>query len=178
MKADINTDTNENIELPEVTTNPSVEDDIIDIKFENPKKKFRINGDNSKMIEICPTDVNIVVRLKDVYGKLDKLAQRAGSLLVDKDDAENLTDQEKIESTADALMELDLEMRDLIDYLFDSKVSPVIADNISMYTPVNGEFWFEHCIEKLSSLYQNNFNKEFNKMKEKIRKKTSHITGR
>lgn len=183
--ADITAETNESIELPDVPAteetkaeepiNESVVEDIVDIKIENPKKKFRINGDNSKMIELCPTDVNIVVRLKDVYGKLDKLANRAGSLLVDKEEA---TESEMIESTANALADLDKEMRDLIDFLFDSPISNILADGVSMYTPINGEFWFEHCIDVLSRLYTNNFNREFARMKEKIHKKTSRVTGR
>lgn len=149
--------------------------DIIDIELESPKKKFRINGDNSKIIELNPSDINIVVRLQDTYKKLNTLANRAGALLADKQDA---TDEETIKSVGDSLTQLDTEMRELIDSLFDSPVSDVIASDINMYSPVNGEFWFEHCIEVLSNLYTNNFNTEFKKMQEKIRKRTSKLTGK
>lgn len=152
-----------------------VMDNVIDIQLQNPKKKFRINGDNSKIIELNPSDVNIVVRLKDTYKKLNTLATRAGALLADKEDA---SDEEAIARVSDGLETLDTEMRELIDKLFDSPVSDVLADGMNMYSPVNGEFWFEHCIEVLSNLYTNNFNAEFKKMQENIRKQTRKITGK
>lgn len=149
-------------------------EDVIDIQLQNPRKKFRINGDNSKIIEIDPSDVNIVVRLQGTYKKLNSLATRAGSLLVDQEEA---TDEEAIARASEALRQLDTEMRELIDELFNSPVSTVLASERNMYSPVNGEFWFEHCIEVLSNLYTNNFNSEFKKMQEKIRKRTNKFTG-
>lgn len=152
-----------------------VMDNVIDIQLQNPKKNFRINGDNSKIIELNPSDVNIVVRLKDTYKRLNTLATRAGALLADKQDA---SDEETITRVSEGLETLDTEMRELIDKLFDSPVSGVLADGMNMYSPVNGEFWFEHCIEVLSNLYTNNFNAEFKKMQENIRKQTRKITGK
>ena len=152
-----------------------VMDNVIDIQLQNPKKKFRINGDNSKIIELNPSDVNVVVRLKDTYKKLNTLATRAGALLADKEDA---SDEEAIARVSEGLETLDTEMRELIDKLFDSPVSDVLANGMNMYSPVNGEFWFEHCIEVLSNLYTNNFNNEFKKMQENIRKQTRKITGK
>ena len=150
------------------------EKEIIDIKMVSPKKTYRINGDNSKVIELNPTDINVVIRAKEVYSKLNNLAQRAGSLLVDQEEA---TTDKGLAKIAKALSDLDKEMRDMIDYLFDSKVSDVLASDINMYSPVNGEFWFEHCIEVLSSLYENNFNSELRKMKANVNKQVSKYIG-
>jgi len=150
------------------------EKEIIDIKMVSPKKTYRINGDNSKVIELNPTDINVIVRAREVYSKLNNLAQRAGSLLVDQEEA---TTEKGLAKVAKALADLDKEMRDLIDYLFDSKVSDVLASGINMYSPVNGEFWFEHCIEVLSNLYENNFNSELQKMKSKVNKQASKYIG-
>ena len=150
------------------------EKEVVDITMISPKKSFRINGDNSKIIELNPSDVNVIIRAKEVYTKLNSLAQRAGALLVDKEEA---TTEKGLKKVADALEQLDKEMRDMIDYMFDSPVSAVLAKDMNMYSPVNGEFWFEHCIEVLSNLYENNFNSEFRKMKTKIDKHTSKFLG-
>lgn len=147
--------------------------EIIDIELQSPKKKFRINGDNTKIIELNPSDVNIVSRLRETYKKLDALAAEAGSLLADQ---EEVTTEEDLEKVSNALTKLDKEMRDLIDYLFDGSVSSVIAENINLYSPVNGQFWFEHCIEVLSNLYSNNFQSEFKKMQARINKHTDKYT--
>lgn len=151
------------------------QEEVIDIQLANPRKKFRINGDNSMMIELNPSDVNIVVRLRETYKTLNNLATRAGALLADKQDA---TTEEEINRTSEALEILDKEMREQMDMLFDSPVSDVLADRMNMYSPVNGEFWFEHCIDVLSNLYVNNFNVEFKKMQENIRKRTRKNVGK
>ena len=148
---------------------------VIDIQLAGPKRKFRINGDNSKMIELNVSDVNIVVRLKEVYKKLDGLAKRASSLLVDKEGAST---EEELTTVSDALTTLDNEMRELVNYLFDTDVCSVCASDMNMYSMVNGEFWFEHLISQLSGLYENNFKTEFNKMNARIHKHTDKYTGK
>ena len=150
------------------------EKEIIDITMVSPKKTYRINGDNSKVIELNPTDINVVIRAKEVYSKLNTLAQKAGGLLVDQEDA---TTEKSLNKIANALKDLDQEMRDMVDYLFDSPVSAVLADGMNMYSPVNGQFWFEHCIEVLSNLYENNFSSEFQQMKNKVNKQASKYIG-
>lgn len=147
--------------------------EIIDIELDNPKRKYRINGDNNSIIELNPSDVGIVTRLKEVYKKLDAHAKKAGSLLADK---EEQTTEESITQISNALIELDKDMRDLVDYLFDSPVSAVVAKDQNMYNIYNGQFWYEHIIEVLSGLYENNFSDEFKKMSERVKKHTDKYT--
>jgi phage-related protein len=146
------------------------EKEIIDIQMASPKKTYRINGDNNCIIELNPSDLNVIVRIKEVYAKLNNMAQRAGALLVDQEEA---TTEKSLNKIAKALTELDAEMKDMVDYIFDSKVSDVLAQGTNMYSPVNGEFWFEHCIDVLIGLYNANFSKEMRKMKEQVQKQTS-----
>lgn len=147
--------------------------EIIDVELESPKKRFRINGDNTKIIELNPSDMNIVSRLKEAYSKLNTLANRAGELLNAKEDS---SVEEELENVSSALESLDKEMRELIDYVFDGPVSDVVASNMNMYSLYNGQFWFEHCIEVLSGLYTNNLEAEFKKMNERMRKHTDKYT--
>ena len=151
------------------------DNEVIDIQLESPKKKFRINGDNTKMIELNPSDINIVSRLHETYKKLRGMATQAGSLLVDQQETDV---EEELAKVSEALTNLDKEMRDMIDYIFDSPVSEVLANGMNMYSPFNGEFWFEHCIEVLSKLYENNLDAEFAKMKTKVQKHTAKYTGK
>ena len=73
-------------------------------------------------------------------------------------------------------MKIDMEMRQLVDEIFDSNVSEVCAPSGSMFDPFNGTFRYEHIIDVLSKLYKNNLNSEFKKMSARIRKKTSKYT--
>ena len=142
------------------------------------KKKFRINGDPNKMLELNVSDLTITTRLADAYNKLDKLTKNAQQIALVKIDPES-SDEEQIKSIADfgtKLKSIDQEMRQILDDLFDAPVSRVCAPDGSLFDVFAGQFRYEHIIDKLSQLYQNNFNEEFKRMKIKIQQKTQKYT--
>lgn len=148
-----------------------VEETVADIDLGAIKKKrFRINGDKDKIIELNTSDMNIVSRLNKIYPKLQELANEAVSL--SKEDLDDNT-EEGLKKFAEKLETIDGKMCNLIDELFDAKVSAVCKDGGSMYDPFGGVFRFEHVIGALAKLYENNFNTEFGKMKQRMSKHTS-----
>ncbi len=170
--------------LPKETVNEKVvnmsapADDIQDIDISAIKKKrFRINGDNSKILELNTSDLNISSRLETSYNKLQKHMEEVGELLAKSvpDDEAELTEEQ--ENTIDAqLKAIDELMREEIDYIFDAPVSEVCADGGSMYDPFEGAFRFEHIIEAIAKLYETNLSNEFAKMKKRVSARTSKYT--
>jgi len=155
-----------------VVTVNTPEDDIIDIDLSAIKKKrFRINGDFTKMLELNVSDMNIVVRLQKALNELKTLQDEASQVAIDTDNTE-----EALEKMAQSLSVIDAKMRELIDFIFDSNVSEVCASDGSMYDSFNGTFRYEHIIETLTALYENNISSEYKKMQAKISKKTSKYT--
>ncbi len=149
----------------------SVEEDIVDVDLGAIKKKrFRINGDSNKIIELNTSDMNIVSRLNKIYPKLQDLAGEAVSL--SKDEFNDNT-EEGLKKFAERLEAIDSKMCDLIDELFDAKVSAMCKDGGNMFDPFGGMLRFEHVIGALAKLYENNFNTEFGKMKQRMSKHTS-----
>lgn len=149
-----------------------VEETVADIDLGAIKKKrFRINGDKDKIIELNTSDMNIVSRLNKIYPKLQELASEAVSL--SKEDLDDDNTEEGLKKFAEKLETIDGKMCSLIDELFDSKVSDACKDGGSMYDPFGGVFRFEHVIGALAKLYENNFNTEFGKMKQRMSKHTS-----
>lgn len=152
-----------------------IPNDIIDVDLSViKKKKFRINGDNSKILELNTSDMGIVTRLDESYQKLIDLQNSVASLADDVKDEDN--DRETLSSTANKLNKIDGEMRELLDYIFQSNVSEICGSEGSMYDPINGTFRYEHIISTLIKLYENNLSKEFNKMKQNISKHTAKYT--
>ena len=150
-------------------------DNIIDIDFSPIKKKrFRLDGDNTRVIELNTSDLNIAIRLEEVYQKLLDLTLRAS----DKIENLNKQDEENSAATLQLLKDLDTEMRDLINYLFDSDVADKAAPEGSMYDPINGKFRFEYVIERLANLYENNLSKEYELMQKRMNKHTAKYTGK
>lgn len=153
---------------------PIDESNIIDIDLkEIAKKKFRLDRDNSRIIELNTSDLTIIKRLEEVYPKLLKFVTEAQDAVTEaeKDEGKDTTGV-----VIDQLMIIDEKMRDLIDYVFDSKVSAKAAPDGSMYDLFNGKFRFEYVIERLINLYDTNFNKEYEALKKNVSKHTGKYT--
>ena len=69
-------------------------------------------------------------------------------------------------------------MRQLIDYIFNSNVSEVCAPDGTMYDPIDGQFRFEHIINCLVALYENNIDLEVKQISNRVRKYTDKYTGK
>lgn len=151
-----------------------VDDNIIDIDLSAIKKqKFRINGDNTKILELNTSDMGLVTRLNEAYPKLLDLQNKVVDL-ADVQDGDD--DTELLSATATKLDKIDKEMRELLDYIFNSNVSEVCGSEGSMFDPIDGEFRYEHIISTLTKLYEHDMNKEFEQMKKRVEKHTSKYT--
>ena len=149
------------------------EPDVVDVDLGFvEKKRFRIAGDYNRMLELNVSDLNVFVRLKDSYPKLQKLMEEAQQKIADiPDNPDGMEDL--LGAIADALTFIDKEMRDLIDFIFDADVSKVVAPSGNMYDPVGGQYRFERVLDIVTNLYSTGLNTEFNKMKTKVEKKAT-----
>lgn len=137
---------------------------VIDIDLSvTQKKRFRIDGDDNRIIELNTSDMGILLRLDEVEERLNKLADSV-TFAPDSDES----DDEKLKK----LLNTDKEMRELMDYLFDSPISDICAPSGSMYDPFNGRYRFEHIMETLFVLYEDNIEKEYKKMAKNVQKHT------
>lgn len=162
-------------EQTEVVDTPVVTDDIQDIDLSIIKKKrFRINGDNNRILELNTSDLNIISRLTTAYDRLQKCMSEVGKVLSELPDDEITQETEKLAS--EQLAKIDAKMRKELDYIFDAPVSEVCDDGGSMYDPFEGAFKFEHIIEAVLKLYERNLDKEFNKIRKRVSTKTSKYT--
>ena len=148
--------------------------DIIDLDLSATKKqRFRINGDNDRILELNTSDLSLLTRLNKLYPRLQKLGVDA---LKEFDAADEDTTLEFLSTTSASLIKIDTEMREIIDELFDAPVSEVCAPYGTMYDPVNGKLRFEHIIESLSQLYEENLQKEVSQISANISKHTDKYT--
>ena len=126
------------------------------------KKRFTINDKEDRILELNTSDMNIVVRYEEGYPKLlntiEKITNSKG----------NLTTKE----WANYLAQMDKDMRDAMDYIFDSNVSEMCAPFGNMFDPINGKFRFEYIIESLSVLYDDALRTETDKITARIKSHT------
>ena len=142
---------------------------IIDLDLSvTRKKRFRIDGDDNRVIELNTSDMTILNRLDEAEKRLTELAKYANFELSDDEQA-----------NADRVTELlatDKQMREIIDYLFDSEVADICAPDGSMYDPFNGKYRFEHIMETLFTQYEKNISEEIKKMRKNVQKHTDKYT--
>lgn len=145
---------------------------VIDIEIKSLKKKrFRINGDDNSVLEINTSDMGIVTRLSELYPKLQELADKASMLGIDDEE----TDDEdvlrmRVDKLGAQLKEIDTEMRDYIDKLFDANVSEVCAPYGTMFDVVDGQLRYDDVIDTISELLMDNISKEVSDFKKKMEK--------
>ena len=146
--------------------NNEVADDIVDIEFkELRKKRFRLDRDNNRVIELDTSDMSTIRRLEEIYPKMLTMVDEAHTKIAE--------DGEDVSQTLD---HIDKEMRDMIDYAFNSKVADKACPDGTLYDPFNGKFRFEYIFEKLIGLYDSNLKNEYNLMRQRVNKHTAKYT--
>lgn len=155
----------------------NMQNDIVDINLSAiRKKRFRIDGDNNRILELNTSDLGVLSRIKEAYPKLQELNERA---IQDWPNSEaDHVGEEDYEAVVNVLKGIDTEMRQLIDYIFNSNVSEVCAPDGTMYDPIDGQFRFEHIINCLVALYENNIDLEVKQISNRVRKYTDKYTGK
>lgn len=141
------------------------------------KKRFTIDGDENRIIELDTSDIMITSRLAEAYPKIEDLLKRVQNIPTVEDNTDDInTMVDGLSQFGKNLKEIDAEMRQLIDYIFDSPVSEVCAPTGSMYDPKQGSFRAEIIIDVLMQLYENDIKAETKKIKSRIDKHTSKYT--
>lgn len=151
---------------------------IIDISINGiQRKRYRINGDDNKILELNPTDFNITVRMNEAYPKLLECESKISELSdITKDKEEEQDTVESMSKFTEKLSELNSEMCELIDFIFDSNVSELCCDGGSMYDLIDGYMRYEVIIDNLVKLYENNLNAETKKIQRRVKKHTAKYT--
>jgi hypothetical protein len=163
-------------------TKTTVNNNIIDLDLSvTQKKKFRFDKDDTRIVEINTSDMNLMQRVSDAYPKLQELQTKASKLTegLDVENTESEAETFKdITTMAERLSAVDTEMRELLDYMFDAPVSAAAAPSGSMYDPFNGSFRYEHIITVVMKQYEDNLQSEFSKMEKQLKKHTDKYTRR
>ena len=178
-EVEIKEDTKEIVEVKEKKAQPKVEikeadDGIVDINIESIKrKKFRLNGDPNKVIELNMSDLGLYTRLEKGYAKLQEIATEVSDVEFDP-----MNDSiEELDKAMAVLDTLNVAMKEQIDYIFDYPVADKACDGGTMYDPCGGTLRYEHILEVLLGLYENNIIKEFKTMKTNMSKHTAKYTN-
>ena len=156
----------------------TVNNEIIDLDLSvTKKKKFRFDKDDTRVVEVNTSDMNLMQRVTEAYPRLQDLQDKA-SKLTEGLDLETVDAINDMTTMAERLSAVDKEMRELLDYMFDASVSAAAAPSGSMYDPFNGSFRYEHIIAVMMKQYEDNLQSEFSQMEKQLKKHTDKYTRR
>lgn len=110
------------------------------------KKAYTIDGDDSKVIYLDPSDMSILTRIQTFSEKSEPVFKKF----------ETVTEEE----FSTALTDIDAELRHMINELFDYDVCSVCLANGTLFDMMSGKFKFEIIIEGLSKVYTDTISAE------------------
>ena len=139
-------------------------DDVIELDLTSlRKKKIKIKIDdnpvNDKIIELNTSDLGVISRYKESMPKFNSLQSEVQKLL----DVEDTTTEEGFSTMADVLKNIDSQMREMLDFIFQSNVSEICGSEGNMFDPVEGAFRWEVILYALIGLYGESIDKEIQK---------------
>lgn len=152
-------------------------DEPLIINIEGAKRrKCLINGDPNKVLYLNVTDMGILQRLQSHYPKLQELSDKVDKMFNQISNmSEDMVTESDLEATK-ALDECDKEMRECLDYIFDSNVSEVCDDGGTMYDFLpNGQQRYENIVACLIGAF-GDVAEEFAKMQAKRESHTNKYT--
>ena len=132
------------------------------------KKRYTIDGDESRILEFDATDLGLLVRIEEVEPAILDAVNKFGEAQADADYENN----ETIKEMAKRLKELDLFIRERLDYLFDTNFSEVCAPHGTMLDPVNGEMRFTYLLDTFANVYGEELSKALKKRNDTMKKYT------
>lgn len=131
------------------------------LSFDVGYKEYSINGDESRILRISTSDMNIITRMDKAEKELQKIADKCKSTTAD--------------NAIEALSYLDNEVRKQINYVFDGDVSDIIFGNTNCISLAGGKPIFENFLEAVLPVIKEDIFTEQKKIERKISKYTSKV---
>lgn len=142
--------------------------EIKSLKFGIPKRKrFSIDGDPERFIEIDTGDTGIVTRWNEIEPWFVDVSKRLEAV-------ENIgPDSDKSNEIIGDIAKLDKELREKLNMLFDADVcTPIAGEHGSLIRTVDGEPLFYLILDILVPLYEADIKVEVAKSQKRIAKHT------
>ncbi len=129
--------------------------------FDVGYKEYSINGDESRILRINTSDMNIITRMNKAEKELQKIADKCNSATAD--------------NAIETLSYLDNEVRKQINYVFDGDVSDIIFGNTNCISIAGGKPIFENFLEAVLPIIKEDISTEQKKIERKVSKYTSKV---
>lgn len=133
------------------------------LNFKSNVKKYSLNGDENCVISVNTTDYAILDRIKKATKNIEKLAAEYQEKKINNDDEAN-----------ELFVETDREIRNQINYIFNSDVCTMAFGNTNCFSLCNdGSALFENFINAIVPVIKSDIEAAQEKQNKRIEKYTS-----
>lgn len=156
-----------------VKPNPEVAD--MDLSFEETRRKrIRIDGDDSRIVELNLSDMGIFERLDESENKIQNLENKYHEAVESLQELSS--EDEKFDYMIDTISKLDEELKNIFIYIFNTPTIKHCVPDGTMFDVYNGVPRYEIILAKFLPLYTNNYNREMKKLDKNVAKLTAKYT--
>lgn len=134
---------------------------IQDIRIESGRRKFRIIDEYDQelgIVEIDLADSGIIARSEEAEKKIDEIVKKVSSL---SEDAEN---------NVEAIIALDKEIKEWINYIFDYDVSSNVFGKSNCLVMIDGSTFAERFLEAFDPVMKAIFKEQEKSSKKRMSK--------
>lgn len=148
---------------------------LLNINLEHGKRKrFTIDGDKNRILEINPSDMGIFARVDNFDKVVSPAIIEFGEKQINMPEGQDFN----LAELGEGLMALDKLIREQLDILYDTNFSAIMAPYGTMLDPINGEFRYQYLIDIMSELYNETFTEELKERNDKIREHTKKYVSK
>lgn len=122
-------------------------------------KEYMINNDENKVISVNTADINIASRAEQAQKNIEAIQA----------EYKNKT------NTPQVLSELDLKIREQIDYIFGSRIADVAFGNINCLSLAGGQPIFQNFLDAILPEIKKDLTQERKKSENNIKKYTNQV---
>lgn len=144
------------------------------LSFNDGYKEFSINGDETRVIRVNPSDFALVERFNTAIEDIESKIGSVGDITIDA----NGNPVDELKETAAMIKEVREYVNEKIDYIFNGKVSAVVFGNQSPLSSPGGVTLVEGFLNAIGPVLNETIKADVKARDARIKKYTSQVKKR
>lgn len=144
---------------------------IQNLNFDDGLRRFKLNGDDTKVIVFNPADFGIIERINDAYHMIDEASKLNGDIELKADGSP----EDELGKAAEVVKNFREIINKAINHIFGSDVASVAFGNQSPLSLVGGLPLYERFMNAVIPVVKKEIILEMKKSQDRIGKYTSQV---
>ena len=144
---------------------------VQNLNFDDGLRRFKLNGDDTKVIEFSPADFGIIERINDAYHMIDEVSKQNENIELNPDGSP----ADDLGKAAGVVKNFRETINKAINHIFGSDVASVAFGNQSPLSLVGGIPLYERFLNAVIPVVKKEIETEMKASQKRISKYTSQV---